>query len=265
VGTIDFRGSSVSHTITAGPYSNGQTVQFIPASTNANIVIKSYPIKSLALVRTDWVDRYKAGEIWNPDFLHVLTSARMGSIRFMDWSFNNTCNVAHWENRMPVDYCCYSGSYYNRDLYAGQTSHSGNDYSITFGSGAPTDKQTIHVMFDATGTVMAHQSASLFTVGNPTVVSWPSHPLSIGDPIIFNGGPNPILPYITYYIGTTGFGANSFQVVTSPGGPNLVTKGSGSGTFTVSRPPTLNLNGTGPVTMTLAWSNPIQSLRKSGR
>ena len=246
-GTVHFGGTNNSSPSPLTDLTSGSTVTFGAGSTTANLYIRTYPVTNLAFVRTDWLVPYwNKGEIINPDLVALLKNNKMAVIRFMQWMNNNEQTEAFWTDRMPKDYVCYGGPYYNTAKYAGTTSHSGNDYSITFGSGAPTDKQQIHLYFDANATLHQNTAATL-TTGNPTAVNWTAHGLSAGDPIMFNstGVVRPIYAAAVYYVSATSLLTNSFQVVTTPGGSNLVTGTMSivSGTYNSS---------SGLVTLTLA-------------
>ncbi len=72
--------------------------------------------------------------------------------------------------------------------------------------------------------------------GSPAIATKISHGLSIGDPVIFNissGGSLPagITAGTVYYVITAGYGANSFEFSTVPGGTAVNTSSAGSGTF----------------------------------
>jgi hypothetical protein len=90
------------------------------------------------------------------------------------------------------------------------------------------------------------------SLANPAVISWTSHPLSIGDPVGFSnsGGalPSPLSAGGNFYVIAAGFGANSFQISTTSGGSAVSTFGSSqSGTHTAIRQTTINVGGTGVI------------------
>lgn len=77
------------------------------------------------------------------------------------------------------------------------------------------------------------------TIATPGVVSWASHGLQIGDEVVFTTTgalPTGLVAGTTYYVSTTGFGANSFSVSTTRAnalaGTNITTSGTQSGVHT---------------------------------
>lgn len=92
---------------------------------------------------------------------------------------------------------------------------------------------------DGTSTFAPPPTSSTVTISNasPAVVSWTSHGLQIGVGVKFttNGTlPSPLVPSTTYYIVAAGFGANSFEIATAPGGTAINTTTPGSGTHTAT-------------------------------
>lgn len=138
------------------------------------------------------------------------------------------------------------------------------DYSLSFsdpiyGSGAPVDKQTIHLFFDAAAN--AAFSAGISFSGVSTC-QWPGHPFTGGEMVVFTntGGtgiantnaPGHIGGAQTLYVLSTGLVAGtSFKFATTPGGTPVVMTNGGttftgsiaSGVLTVTSPSsTINLN-----------------------
>jgi len=70
----------------------------------------------------------------------------------------------------------------------------------------------------------------------PTVVTWPNHPLYINAPIKFTSTgalPNGLVTGSTYYvIGGLNYGANTFQISATIGGPAIIASGAQSGVHT---------------------------------
>jgi len=58
------------------------------------------PVSNVHVVRADQVDLYKAGEIFNPDF--VAKVAQWGVVRFMDWGNTNGSQDVSWATRATV-------------------------------------------------------------------------------------------------------------------------------------------------------------------
>jgi hypothetical protein len=105
-------------------------------------------------------------------------------------------------------------------------------------------------------TALAAGGTATMTIASPTVVSRTAHGLAVDQPISFyttGALPTGITAYATYYVISTGFGANSFQISTSIGGAAVNTSGSQSGTH--------SLNPIIQTTATTGWAvNDIISL-----
>lgn len=74
--------------------------------------------------------------------------AKIGVLRFLDWQLINTTQLRLWEDQMPEAHYSYGAAYWK--YYAGLTTNSGDDYSVTYGSGGPVDGEQIMVTFNAT-------------------------------------------------------------------------------------------------------------------
>jgi hypothetical protein len=198
----------------------------------------------------------KRGEVFGARFKALLREANCGVFRFLDWQDGNVSNVTTWATRKPVGYAFYSGPEYRAELYAGITKSRGNDYEISFGSGPPVDKQTIHVRFNVPATyvsapVAVTQSAS------PAIVRYAAHSFEGGELVCFSGkypqamfAENYFVEYIDH---------DTFKIANARGGQAIDTKGGGTSSLTLVRPPTLNLNGTGPIPIKSPWGDPLDA------
>lgn len=77
------------------------------------------------------------------------------------------------------------------------------------------------------------------SIASPAVVTWTSHGLVPGTPVVFTPSAGGALPTgltagATYYVASAGLTANNFEVATTPGGAAINTSGSQSGTPTAS-------------------------------
>lgn len=202
---------------------------------------------------TDWL----AGRIFGRQFMTVLRQAKFSDIRFLNWQEGNGDCTTTWASRKPTGYFQWGGYKWDPALWASAgTTNSGNDYSLTFGSGAPVDKQTIHLQFSADSTVTSTAGITVTDssiTGLPASVTWPAHGFSVGQLIgisgnSFNSGgpPAPMSTGRNYYVSNV-IDVNHFNISLTSGGGSLSTTSSMTGTLQMCVPATLELNGTGKV------------------
>lgn len=140
----------------------------------------------------------------------------------------------------------------NYDLGGGNTltCQAGETTPKTFSS--PTaGYQCPTAGFTGSGSVVIsgnlNQATVTTPVASPGVVNWTGHGLTAGSPVYFSvtGGSLPTGLNITqlFYVISTGLGANSFEVATSPGGSAVNFTGSSTGTQTGNAATTL-IDGT---------------------
>lgn len=197
----------------------------------------------------------RAGDIFGKRFKALLQHAKPGVIRFLDWMNGNTTNLSTWETRRPVSYFSYFADEFRPNMYAGVTSHSGDDYSITFGSGGPSDKYTIQLAFGASSAT--NIKTATFTKGTADIGTGAAHGLSAGDPIAYANAVAQALPAVNYYVLAERLTSTTYQFATRPGGTPIVPNTSGSSA--VFRLCTLNLNGTGRVPIRDSTGGPPRS------
>jgi uncharacterized protein (DUF1800 family) len=80
-----------------------------------------------------------------------------------------------------------------------------------------------------------HNSTVTISIASPAVVTWPSHGLVAGTPVIFSTTgtlPTGLTPGATYYVLSAGLTSSSFEVSTIQGGSAVATTGSQSGVQT---------------------------------
>jgi len=88
-----------------------------------------------------------------------------------------------------------------------------------------------------TGSLSTWTGTVTISNATPAVVTWTSHPLVAGDKVVFTTTgalPTGLTVGQTYYVISTGLGANSFQVSATPGGTAINTSSAGSGTHTIN-------------------------------
>lgn len=108
-------------------------------------------ITDIAVYHADEEDRLDAGQVFTQHFLDILREGNWGVLRMLDWQEANRTNVVSWSHRKPIDYVFYAGDELRADIYAGKTTHSGDNYQVA----APPnwagllDKSIVTVQFDA--------------------------------------------------------------------------------------------------------------------
>lgn len=86
---------------------------------------------------------------------------------------------------------------------------------------------------DATAYIRTAPATVTISIATPAVVSWTAHGLSVNSPVVFDTTgalPTGITAGTIYYVVTTGFGVNAFEISTTLGGSAVNTTGSQSGT-----------------------------------
>lgn len=235
---------------------NGRFV-FSTSSSQINIGVNTMGspyVTSISVMHVDDEASWLAGEIFGAQFLSVLRQANFGVLRFLNWQNGNAGANTTWGNRKPITYSGWSSAQWFPDSWIATVTNSGNDYSATLGSGAPVDKQIIHLQWNSDSTVAS--TAITISNGSPAVVNWPAHSLSVGTIIgITAGNPNaPMSTGVNYYVSNVIDGDN-FNISLTLGGANLNTTSTSSG-LSACVPATLNLNGTGGVPVKDPVSNP---------
>lgn len=133
--------------------------EFIPANTRVVFSIvatnSSNRLRNVQFFHVLDEARLKAGEVFGVDFKRRLADANFGVYRFLNWQNGNTSNVTTWATRKPVSYVYYAGVEYRGSIFAGTTKNVGDNFSASFGSGPPQDKQTIIVLFNTSATTTA--------------------------------------------------------------------------------------------------------------
>jgi hypothetical protein len=151
--SLGFSWTAVSGSLTSTTGSGRFVITPNTGSFNVGIsAIGSPYITNLQFYHINDEPALLAGEIFGTLFKSRLKAARFGVYRFLDWSLSNISNVSQWAHRKPTSYVFYQGHESRGSLYAGASTNVGNAYSITFGTGAPVDKQLIIFKVSASAT-----------------------------------------------------------------------------------------------------------------
>lgn len=165
--TVRTMGTLVSGSFSATGTS-GRAV-FTPVSTRLTPGVSSMAsgyVDSITIVHVDDEASWLAGNVFGVKFKERLAEANFGVLRFLNWSVGNTSQVTTWATRKPVSYFSYHAQEFRSTFYAGQTTNTGNAYSLTIPGGiihaadattwtagqAPKDKDTLIVLFNAAAT-----------------------------------------------------------------------------------------------------------------
>lgn len=245
IGQTPVSGSLTSTAGFNGTFEYVFTPQYLNSGANINIkkLNGTAHVTAMALVfngqdRTD----YLAGKFFGQSYTSRLAQLGFGVFRFMDWLQTNAGNITTWATRKSLNYATWAGDEYRANLSAGVTSgNSGNNYMITipgsyawpgYTGGAPVDKQTMHLRFNADAAFVFNKVGSGLTVtsASPLTFNWPSNPIVNGNPLAVatSGGGNPITGTaedITYY--AVNVSGNTFNVALTPGGSAISTSDTG--------------------------------------
>lgn len=261
-GTVTSTGvGSLTSTTGIGRY-EFTTTAFNGLVVGINALTGPGSITDVEVIYKAYETAYDAGHIFNPVLVSKVKAAKPGVIRFLDWAAANNTNVTTWATRKPVGYCFYAAQEYRASLYAGlSTLIGGVKRAVTFGSGGPTDRQTMHVTWGGTNISVS--------IGPNAVVTWTSHGMRVGQSFKFlapsgSSLPAPITPVSagdinnqTVYWVTSIVDANSFNFSATKGGANVdTTGGTLTGTpqaFACVFTQTVSLSNTSPAVVT--WAN----------
>ena len=226
----------------------------------------SYPnhVRNIRLCKLKNQALLDAGEQFDPDSLALMRLAKPGVIRSLGWGglFNGTndSQATIWARRMPRTNVSYGSPYANPAFYGGRTTNRGSDYILNFTGFTLTDKAMATLVFNAnspqTGSTTINYSVRS---GQPIIIPWPSHGLAVGNAVAFgNNGAQPpgIVEAKTYYIISSGFSDNSFQVSASPGRSAVLATSTHRASCVAISIPRININNTGFVPIT-SYETPI--------
>jgi hypothetical protein len=113
-------------------------------------------ISNVKLFHVDDAAALQAGQVFGTKFKQKLIEANFGVIRFLLWQGSNSGNLTTWASRPPTSYFSYGAYELRQSLYCGVTTNVSNDYTVAAptgwlgtSGGKPTDKQMVHVLFNA--------------------------------------------------------------------------------------------------------------------
>jgi hypothetical protein len=202
----------------------------------------SPPISKLAILRADEETNYDNSEVWSPAFKTKVAEGGFGTLRYLDLQLGNTSNVTEWSERTPTGHYTYVGGHWIPAYYAGASTWStGDAYAITLGSGAPVDKQVVHVLWDKDAGVASFTGDISGTTLTVTSIA-ATQGISVGMTLTNSGGTITASTTITG-LGTGTGGTGTYTVNNS----QTVASGTVTGTMNSGFAPTVNLNGTGAV------------------
>lgn len=149
-GTLNFSGASSSSTSPIVGTPNSNSIRIDVTGVTADGVnyphnIRFYHVDDAALIAAD-------PNAFSP--YAKAKYAKIGSFRWHDPQLTNDGNnIAKWAHRMPLTHFSYVASRYIEALYAGDSTNSGDDYTVDPPSGwVLEDKAVLHVRWNADGT-----------------------------------------------------------------------------------------------------------------
>lgn len=233
-------------------FNNDTGVQWTSASFFCSATAASpNHLKNLRLCRSIDEAAMDAGQVFFPDHLTLMKSAKPGAIRSLGWGGEsdgtNTSLIGLWSQRRPVGYVNYRGYYYNPNLYGGVTTHSGIDYSLTYAGFTLIDKALIHLVWDASVANRTSQNVTVAwstTSGSAIVVNRSSHGYAVGNTMCFgnSGLPAGINVGQQYFVSNV-IDANNFNISATSGGASINATATTSGSWTIAQMPRLSING----------------------
>ena len=118
------------------------TLNGLPNTGNGNTLVLSflttggtYTTPDIVFCRADQEPLLDAGEIFNPDFIALLTALNPKTIRTMDWSSINGSLWSRFDYRAPVSALSYRVSRWQPAAWAGTVGNTGGAYSVSAPSG----------------------------------------------------------------------------------------------------------------------------------
>jgi hypothetical protein len=131
--------------VTPTDFSNGMAFRIYTTSL-AN------PPRDFEVYYEDDEDLVDAGKIWSQELVDRMYELRFGTWRFMDW-FSPLHNMTLWSHRKRADYLTWGDYEVGRsDLWAGTSTNSGNDYSVTLSGFTLTHGAMVSLKINAAAT-----------------------------------------------------------------------------------------------------------------
>jgi hypothetical protein len=170
----------MSNTLVSGSKTgSGGSGRYVFSTTDNRFLvgISALPVTNLQVFHASDETALNAGQVFGVRFKQRLTEANFGVIRFLNWQSGNTTNITNWASRRSASYVFYSGYEVRNALFAGTTTNTGNAYvtaafpsihssdGTSWTSGAPKDKDTVHIVFGASATPSGTCSLDIGTTG----------------------------------------------------------------------------------------------------
>lgn len=191
---------------------DGGSFTFTPTSETIDIGISSIGatrVTDLKLYHINDDADILAGKVFGTEFKRLLkTEGRFGVIRFMDWQGTNTSAVTTWWTRRAASYVTYGSTEYRPSIYAGTTSNTGNDYTVSAPAmssalgaawdGVLRNKTTVIVTFNVSATQSGLCSLDVGGTGAKNILNAYSYPLTVGGNSYPVGGSTQSLATLIY-------------------------------------------------------------------
>lgn len=156
--------------------SNGRAVMELADNTSPRNITITLTATDGNLTHLRWLHeddetRYNAEKLASPDkepfsdnFLSIMTAAKPGVLRFLDWQYGNFSNVFSWAHRTPVDFYNYAHTHFPPSLYAGDLTGGPTTFTATLSGFALTNGATVIVdipsAISASGTTTLNVSST---------------------------------------------------------------------------------------------------------
>ncbi len=222
-----------------------------------------------------------AGEVFGVKFKERLSEGRFAEIRFLNWMIGNGSNVTTWDtSNRPEGYVQYQGAQTRTNMWAGSTTNSGSNYSMSApatytGTAAanPPDKSLVHVNWNVSPPTRATVT---FAGGTTATINWTANGQTIGNRVYFDTqGGTPPTPAGFYYQTTNApyfpikdisgndclfwvvaVTTNTIEVSATSGGAPFLFATTGTGTTTCRTLPTLSVGSSLPKPILDRWGGP---------
>jgi hypothetical protein len=142
-----------------------------------------------------------SNSVLGADFKAVMASCGFGVFRSLGWvgsssNGTNDCDMAVWSDRTPRTHYSYRAQRFVPSRYAGRTTRSGNDYTVT-GTASISDKLKQHLLIDSAVVSTWFNSSNNVTcsitnssvTGVPAVGTLTNHGAASGNCVVLRNAP----------------------------------------------------------------------------
>lgn len=140
-----------SYTLVSGSLSgaNGRAV-IAPIDTTLVIHqrVTTHAFTKIGIVHADDEADYDAGEYWQQSLVDELIAAKIGDLRFMNDTRNNTSNIVTWAQRASLTHWNWKTSEITETRYGVAAKGAGDDYTATITGFTLVDKAYALVRYD---------------------------------------------------------------------------------------------------------------------